>query len=128
VQTLPGDAMDENAISLSVSDEEREFMDREIAEGRYSDEAQVLRAGLAALEREEKMRAFRIMISEADAQIERGEHKTFNETGDFTQYVIDDAEHLRRSVLESGRSGESLRQIPDIMSSVKAKLRANGAL
>jgi antitoxin ParD1/3/4 len=120
--------MDENAVSISVSDDEREFMDREIAAGKYADEQEVLRAGLAALERQQKMRELRRLIAEGDADFERGDYWTFAEANDLTQYIIDNAEALRKGVLESGRSGESPRQIPDIMSSVKAKLRANGAV
>jgi antitoxin ParD1/3/4 len=120
--------MDENAISISVSDDEREFMDREIAAGKYADEQEVLRAGLAALEHRQKLLELRGLIAEGDADFERGDYLGFNEPSDLTQYVIDNAESLRERVLESGRSGESPRQIPDIMSSVKAKLRANGAL
>ena len=56
--------MEDNAISISVSDDEREFIDSQIAAGRYADEQEMLHAGLAALEREQRLRILRELIAE----------------------------------------------------------------
>lgn len=88
--------MDENAISISVSDEEREFIDSQIAAGRYADDKELLHAGIAALEREERLQELRARIAASDAQYARGEYKSFNESDDLAQYIIDNAEALRR--------------------------------
>jgi len=120
--------MDNGKLSVAVSDHRREFIDEELAAGTYSDEAAVVDAALELLERSKKIGVLRALIAEGDADFERGDFVSFQEPGDLTQYIVENAEALRRGILESERSGESPRQIPDIMSSVKAKLRANGAL
>lgn len=88
--------MDEHSISISVSDNERDFMEAQIAAGKYADEQEFLHAGIAALEREAKLNSLRSMIAEADSQFERGEYRTFNEPDDLAQYIVDNAETLRR--------------------------------
>jgi antitoxin ParD1/3/4 len=87
--------MDESRISIAVSDIARDFIESPIAAGEYADEQDVLHAGFAAPEREAKLRFLRSSIAEADAEFERGEYKTFNESDDLTQYIIDNAENLR---------------------------------
>lgn len=88
--------MDDGKLSVAVSDHRREFIEEEMASGGYADESEVVDAALALLERSKKVGVLRAMIDEADAQFERGEYRTFNETDDVTQYIIDNAEALGR--------------------------------
>jgi antitoxin ParD1/3/4 len=87
--------MDDHTISISVSDEEQAFIAAEIAAGRYASEREVLRAGLAVLEHETKLRELRTLIAEGDADFERGDYMTFNEPGELTQYIVDNAADLK---------------------------------
>ena len=58
--------MDDKTIAISVSDDEQEFIDGQIAVGRYADEKDVLRAGLAALESEARLRELGRFVAEGD--------------------------------------------------------------
>jgi putative addiction module CopG family antidote len=120
--------MNERAVTVSIPDEREEFIAEQIAAGNYSDEKEMLLAGLAALERETKLRELRTLIAEGDADIAEGNVMSFDEPGSLTQYIIENAAALDAELAASAKSGISLRQIPDIMSDVKAKLRANGQL
>ena len=119
--------MDDNAISISVSDDEREFIDSQIAAGRYADEQEMLHAGLAALEREQRLRMLGELIAEEDADIAPGDVMSFDPAGEIPEHVRNRID-LRRKLEDAGRSGVSGRQIPEILTNVKAKLRANGSL
>ncbi|MCB1448450.1 MAG: type II toxin-antitoxin system ParD family antitoxin [Rhizobiaceae bacterium] len=119
--------MEDNAISISVSDDEREFIDSQIAAGRYADEQEMLHAGLAALEREQRLRILRELIAEEDADIAPGGVMGFDPAGEIPEHVRDRID-FRQKLQDAGRSGMSSRQIPEILTSVKAKLRANGSL
>lgn len=119
--------MSDDAVSIFLSDEERLFVDSQIAAGNYADDAEMLHAGLAALERESTLADLREMTAVADRQIERGEYVGFSETDDMTEYVAAFAE-LQRELSRAEASGESTCNIPDIMQAVKAKLRSNGSL
>ena len=120
--------MDDKTISISISGDEEEFIAAQIAAGNFADEQELLHAGLAALEREGKVREFNLLIAEGDADVAAGRHMAFNDAAESTRYVMDDAETLRSELASSEDSGISARQIPDIIASVKAKLRANGSL
>jgi antitoxin ParD1/3/4 len=120
--------MDDRVISISVSDDDQEFIDGQIAAGRYTDENDMLRASLALLKRETKLGELRRLIAEGDADIAGGRVMTFDEPGSLTRYVIENAATLDAELAASEKSGTSRRQIPDIIASVKAKLRANGSL
>ena len=102
--------MDDHSISISLSEEERAFIDRQLAAGNYASEEELLRAGLAVLQRQSLPR--------------RG----FSEADDMSPYLSEDMDELRGDLATSMASGVSRRQVLDIMSDVKAKLRANGAL
>lgn len=119
--------MIDDAVSISLSDEERLFVDSQIAAGKYADDSEILHAGLAALERQQRLKALRELIAEGDAGFERGDIVSFDATGEISEHVIGQA-RLRRELAEAEASGESHREIPEIMSAVKTKLRANGAL
>ena len=111
--------MGHNAISISISDDERAFIEGQLAAGRYADEEELLHAGLAALKRQ----------SLATASAVAGlPHAGFSEVDEAILYAFEDAEDLRRGLAESGASGVSPRNLRDIVGDVKAKLRANGAL
>src|SRR5690349_1567368 len=120
--------MDENAISVSISDDEREFIDSQIAAGRYADDEELLHAGIAALEREQKLQTLRELIAEGGADIARADVISFDSSEEFLEHILNGTGDLRDELEIAEASGTSSRQIPDIMKSVKAKLRANGAL
>ena len=120
--------MDDGKRSVAVSDHRREFIDEELAAGKYADAAEVVDAALALLERSRRIGVLQALVSEGDADFEHGDHLGFSEPGYLSRYVAENAEALRETIAESERSGESARQIPDIMKDVKAKLRSNGAL
>lgn len=88
--------MDDGKLSVAVSDHRREFIEEELAAGKYADEAEMVDAALALLEQSKKVGVLRAMIDEANAQFERGDYRTFNESDDLTQYIIENAEALRR--------------------------------
>lgn len=111
--------MDNNVISISLSDDERAFIDSQLAAGKYADGQELLHAGLAALKRQSLAAA-----SAATGFPPSG----FSEVDEAIPYAFEDADELRRSLAESGASGVSARDVRDIMGDVKAKLRANGAL
>jgi putative addiction module CopG family antidote len=102
--------MDDNSISISVSADERAFIDRQLAAGRYASEEELLRAGLAALERQ---------------SLTPG---GFGEADDLAPFISEDVDSLRRDLAASLASGVSRRHVRDIMGDVKVKLRANGTL
>ena len=111
--------MDDNVISISISHDERVFIDGQLAAGKYADEEELLHAGLAALKRQ----------SLATTSAAAGFRPSgFSEADEAIPYAFDDAEELRSSLAESGASGMSQRNVRDIMGDVKAKLRTNGAL
>lgn len=116
--------MDDGKRSVAISDHHREFIDEELATGKYADEAEIVDAALALLEKSRRIGVLRASAYEGD----RSGHPGFSESGDLSRYVTENAEALREAIAESERSGESARQIPDIMKDVKAKLRSNGAL
>ena len=81
--------MDDNAISISVTEDERAFMTSEIEAGHYSDEHEILHAGLAVLEREARLRKLRRLIAEGDADFAAGRVHEFENAGDMTRYIIE---------------------------------------
>jgi putative addiction module CopG family antidote len=120
--------MADKTISISMSRDEQDFIAGQIAAGNYADAQDMLHAGLAALMREAKIRALRGTIAADEPRPDRGAQGAFNEPDDLTPYVVDNAAGLRSELESSEGSGASPRQIPDIIASVKAKLRANGSL
>jgi len=120
--------MSDDAVSISLSEEERLFIDNQIASGKYADDAEMLHAGLAALEREQRLRTLRELIAEGDADFARGDFVSFESEGELSDYIQTHAESLRRELADAAVSGISSRSVPDIMNAVKTKLRANGSL
>ena len=88
--------MDDGKLSVAVSDHRREFIDEELAAGIYASEAEVVDAALELLERSKKVGVLRALIGEADDQFERGDYREFGENDNLTQYIVDNAESLRR--------------------------------
>ncbi|MBX9456333.1 MAG: type II toxin-antitoxin system ParD family antitoxin [Rhizobium sp.] len=88
--------MDDGKHSVAVSDHRREFIEEEVAAGTYANEAEVVDAALELLERSKRVGALRALIAEADDQFERGDYSEFSESDDLTQYIVDNAESLRR--------------------------------
>jgi antitoxin ParD1/3/4 len=88
--------MDDTKHSVAVSDHRREFIEEELAAGAYASEAEVVDAALELLERSKKVGVLRALIAEADDQFERGDYREFGESDDLTQYIVDNAESLRR--------------------------------
>lgn len=87
--------MSEDRISVPLSDEKREFIAERIAWGDYTDEAEVLDAALALLEKRQKIEILRALIAEGDDDFERGDYMTFDEPGELTRYIVDNAEALK---------------------------------
>ena len=88
--------MDDSKLSVAVSDHRREFIEEELAAGTYASEAEVIDAALELLERSKKVGVLRALIADADDQFERGDYREFSESDDVTQYIVDNAESLRR--------------------------------
>ncbi|RYE54828.1 MAG: hypothetical protein EOP18_06865 [Rhizobiaceae bacterium] len=120
--------MSNDAVSIALSEEERLFVDSQIAAGNYADDVELLHAGLAALEREQRLRTLRALIAEGDADIARGDFVSFETAGELSEYIKTRAETLRRDLIDAEASGASSRRVPDIMNAVKTKLRTNGSL
>lgn len=120
--------MSDDAVSILLSEEERLFIDSQIASGKYADDAEMLHAGLAALEREQRLRTLRALIAEGDADFARGDLVSFETAGELSAYIRTHAESLRQELADAEASGVSSRSVPDIMNAVKTKLRANGSL
>ena len=119
--------MSDDAISISLSEEERLFVDSQIAAGKYADDSEILHAALAALERQQKLKVLRELIAEGDADFERGDFVSVDTAGEISEHIVGLAQ-LRRELAAAELSGESDRKVPEIMSAVKTKLRANGTL
>lgn len=115
--------MENYTILVSLSDEERAFIAREIAAGNYADEAEALHAGLEALVQEAGLRGLTHNAFDGGKERDIG----FKEP-DVDAYLGAGHEDLRHHLSRSESSGVSDREIPAIIQSVKAKLRANGAL
>jgi Arc/MetJ-type ribon-helix-helix transcriptional regulator len=115
--------MKEATILFSLTDEESAFIAREIAAENYVDEAAVVHAGLSALIRNTSLRGPVGEANDDGLQRDLG----FSES-DADAFVRTDDESLRHCLSRSEGSGVSDRDIPAIVESVKAKLRANGAL
>ena len=120
--------MSDDAVSISLSEEERLFVDSQIASGIYADDAEMLHAGLAALKREQRLRTLRALIAEGDADIARGDIKEFGSHESMTEYIVAHAGELRDQLASAEASGQSSRRVTDIMTAVKTKLRTNGSL
>jgi putative addiction module CopG family antidote len=114
--------MDDRTITVSISESEQAFIDSEIASGRYASGSEVMRAGLAALEHVEAIRDSRMDDIDDDARQPSGE------PGSLAYYLSANAQHLKLILRASEASGKSTRDVPQIMSAVKSKLRANGSL
>jgi putative addiction module CopG family antidote len=119
--------MSDDAVSISLSEEERLFIDCQLAAGKCADDAEMLHAGLAALELEQRLQTLRELIAEGDANFERGGFKEFGLHESLTEYIVSHAEELRGQLANAEASGQSDRSVPAIMNAVKTKLRANGA-
>jgi Arc/MetJ-type ribon-helix-helix transcriptional regulator len=113
--------MKNTTILVSLSDEERAFIVSKIAAGNYSDEADVIHAALAAF-----------MDKAGFSGSARSAFGAREGGFGFSEPDIDSfagaGEDLRHHLSRSEGSGVSDREIPAIIRSVKAKLRADGAL
>lgn len=87
--------MDDGKLSVAVSDDRREFIEEELAAGTYADEAAIVDAALALLERSKKVGVLRALIAEGDADFERGDFMSFHEPGELSRYIIDNADALK---------------------------------
>ncbi|MDH6266835.1 putative addiction module CopG family antidote [Rhizobium sp. SG_E_25_P2] len=87
--------MSDRTISVTISDEEQAFLEREIANGNFADEGEVVRAAIARLEHETKLNALRRDVQKGLDDFSAGRYKTFNEPGDMARYVIDNADALK---------------------------------
>jgi len=81
--------MDDGKFSVSVSDHRREFIDEELAAGAYANEAEVIDAALALLERKKKLEALRAAIAEGDADIAAGRVHVFKDSGAMARFAIE---------------------------------------
>ena len=120
--------MDDGKLSVAVSDHRREFIEEELAAGTYADEAEIVDAALELLENKRKLEVLRALIADGDADIAAGRVHVVENAGELSEYIEANAESFRRELAIAEASGESNRQIPDIMKAVKTKLRANGTL
>jgi putative addiction module CopG family antidote len=80
--------MDDRTITVSISNEEDEFIAGQISAGNFSDENAIIKAGLAALERETKLRELRGLIAEGDADIAAGRVHAFDTSEDMMRAVV----------------------------------------
>ena len=72
---------------IRLSEQDRAFVEREIGKGSYRTPEEVVSAGLQRLGSEDEM--LRQMIAEADAQIARGEYKTFTSADELIDSIIE---------------------------------------
>jgi putative addiction module CopG family antidote len=121
-------AMNDMTITVSISRRERQFIADQMASGKYAGEEEILRAGLAALEREAKLLELRAMMAEGEDDVELGKSPIFNEPDDLGKCIADNARQIKLALEASEASGESARSVPQIMQAVKSKLRANGSI
>lgn len=87
--------MNDNTISISVSEDEQEFIAGQLADGRFASESDILHAGLALLEKRSKVRNLRKLIAEGDWDFEQGDYLEFGESDDLTQFIVDNAAMLK---------------------------------
>jgi len=87
--------MNDNTISICVSEDEQEFIAAQVADGRFASESDVLHAGLALLGKQAKILELRELIAEGYADFERGDYLEFGESDDLTQYIVDNAAMLK---------------------------------
>ena len=87
--------MEDGKLSVAVSNHRREFIQEELAAGAYADEAEIADAALELLERSKKVGALRALIAEGDADFERGDFMSFQEPGELSRYIIDNADALK---------------------------------
>jgi putative addiction module CopG family antidote len=82
--------MDDNTISVSISDERRQFIAAELATGHYADEADVVDAALGLLETRRKICTLRTLIAEGDADIAAGRVHAYGTAEDLLQDNMSD--------------------------------------
>jgi antitoxin ParD1/3/4 len=80
--------MDDLRITISVSDEDKQFIAEQIAAGNFADESEMVHAGLTALGREAKVRELRRLIAEGDADIAAGRVYAFDTPEDMMRAAI----------------------------------------
>ena len=79
--------MDDNTISISVSEERRQFIAAEMATGHYADEADVVDVALGLLETRKKIGVLRTLIAEGDADIAAGLVHEYGTTEDLLKDI-----------------------------------------
>jgi putative addiction module CopG family antidote len=87
--------MDDKTISISISGDKREFVAEELAIGGYANEAEVVNAGLALLEKRRKIETLKALIAEGDADFDCGDSMTLDEPGELARYIIENAKALK---------------------------------
>lgn len=82
---------------VQLDAEARAFIAERVASGRYRDEAEVIRAALAALDARERHQWLRAAVAEGFAQVERGE---------FVEYTPELLDQLDREAEELFQQGK----------------------
>jgi antitoxin ParD1/3/4 len=81
--------------SFVIGDRYEGFIEAQIASGRFNNASEVVRAGLRLLEdRETRLAELRELISEGDAQLERGEGIVIDSVEDYSRRIVE--EGMRR--------------------------------
>lgn len=79
--------MSDDTITVSISEEEREFVAEQLATGNYSDEADVVRAALSLLKVQQKVGTLRALIAEGDADVAAGRIHEYKTSDDFLRDI-----------------------------------------
>lgn len=80
--------------SVVIGEHFEEFIDRQIASGRFNNASEVVRAGLRLLERDEaKLEELRRLIQEGEDDIAAGRSVTFCSAGELTAYIKSRSAH-----------------------------------
>lgn len=80
--------MDDGKLSVSVSDERREFIAGELAAGTYADEAELVNAALELLENRKKIDLLRALIAEGDADFQAGRVHPVSNASELVDLVL----------------------------------------
>jgi antitoxin ParD1/3/4 len=75
--------MDDGKRSIAVSDHRSDFIDEELATGKYADAAEVVDAALNLLETRKKLGVLRALIAEGDADVAAGRVHEYATTEEF---------------------------------------------
>ena len=106
---------------VSLSDDDLAFLTREVEAGKYADLSDAVRAALALARRSTPG-------NRSKSEFHQGHGVSGLQEAEPDIYSVSEYSDLKADLSLSEKSGVSARDIPSILQSVKAKMRANGSL